>query len=94
MTNIFIYFAEESTQIAGDFVTDIHKKLEWIAQVDFTGSPRDHVSKGLRAFPYRKRCIYYRTYDDKIVILRIMHGAQDVTLQELDVEHPNTSNER
>lgn len=63
-------------------MADIHTKLEWIADVDFTGSPRDHIADGLRGFPYRKRCIYFRSYDDRIVIVRILHGAQDVTLQE------------
>lgn len=69
-------------EIAADFVADIHAKIEWIAEVDFTGSPRDHISEGLRGFPYRKRCIYYRSYNDRIVIVRVLHGAQDVTHQE------------
>ncbi|MCW2306128.1 plasmid stabilization system protein ParE [Rhodobium gokarnense] len=71
-------------EVATAFVADIHAKIEWIAKVDFTGSPRDHISEGLRAFPYRKRCIYYRSYPDRIVIVRVLHGARDVTLQEFD----------
>ena len=42
------------------------------------GSPRDNISPGLRALPYRKRCIYYRSLPDSIVIVRVVHGARDV----------------
>lgn len=59
-------------------MADITAKIAWIAEVDFTGSPRDYISPGLRSFPYRQRCIYYRSYPDRIVILRVMHMAQDV----------------
>lgn len=65
-------------------MADIHSKIEWIAETDFTGSPRDHIRSELRVFPYRKRCIYYRSYHDRIVIVRVLHGAQDVTQQEFE----------
>ena len=50
--------------------------------MDFTGSPRDHIAEGLRGFPYRERCIYYRSDPDCIVVLRVLHGAQDVRPQD------------
>ncbi len=59
-------------------MADLTAKIAWIAEVDFTGSPRDYLSKRLRGFPYRDRCIYYRSYPDRIVVLRVLHGAQDV----------------
>ncbi len=82
MTKIFLYIAEESVEIATDFVADITNKIEWIVETDFTGSPRDHIREGLRGFSYRKRCIYYRSYSDRIVIVRVLHSAQDVTQQD------------
>ncbi len=84
MISIFLYISEENVEAATEFVADIHAKIEWIAKVDFTGSPRDHISKGLRGFPYRKRCIYYRSYQDQVVIVRILHAAQDVAQQEFE----------
>ena len=56
---------------------DLTQKIAWIAETDFTGSPRDQILPGLRALPYRQRCIYYRSHPDRIVILRVLHGAQD-----------------
>ena len=52
--------------------------------MDFTGSPRDHIAEGLRGLPYRNRCIYYRSYHDRIVILRVKHGAEDIKSQDFD----------
>jgi len=71
-------------EIASEFVADLSHKITWIAEVNFTGSPRDHIREGLRAFPYRKRCIYYRLHHDRVVILRVLHGAQDVTQQQFE----------
>lgn len=59
-------------------MADLTAKITWIAEVDFTGSPRDYIAEGLRGFPYRERCIYYRSYNDRIVGLRVVHGAQDI----------------
>ncbi|WP_232363988.1 type II toxin-antitoxin system RelE/ParE family toxin [Ciceribacter selenitireducens] len=70
--------ARTSPHYARAFLADLTAKIAWIAEVDFTGSPRDHILEGLRGLPYRDRCIYFRTYPDRIVILRVLHGAQDV----------------
>lgn len=78
------FIAESSPFYAREFLADLTERIAWIAEVDFTGSPRDQISPGLRSFPYRQRCIYYRSYPDRIVILRIMHGAQDVKPQDFE----------
>ncbi|MCB2402013.1 type II toxin-antitoxin system RelE/ParE family toxin [Rhizobium ruizarguesonis] len=52
-------------------MADLTAKIAWIAEVDFTGSPRDHIAEGLRGLPYGNRCIYYRSYHDRIVVLRV-----------------------
>ncbi|WP_160005888.1 type II toxin-antitoxin system RelE/ParE family toxin [Rhizobium sp. 18055] len=76
------YIAESSPHYAQEFLADLTAKIAWIAETDFTGSPRDHILEGLRGFPYRQRCIYYRSYHDRVVILRVMHGAQDIKPQD------------
>lgn len=76
------HIAKTSPYYAQEFVADLTAKIAWIAEADFTGSPRDHIAEGLRGFPYRERCIYYRSYHDRIVVLRVMHGAQDVKAED------------
>lgn len=72
------FIAQSSSREADTFLADLTKKIAWIAEVNFTGSPRDHILPGLRGLPYRQRCIYYRSLPDRIIILRVLHGAQDV----------------
>lgn len=78
------YIAETSPHYAQEFLVDLTAKIAWIAEVDFTGSPRDHIAPGLRGFPYRNRCVYYRSYADRIVILGVKHGAEDIRPQEFE----------
>lgn len=81
LRNIRRHIAEDSPQNARVFVAELTAKIAFIAQTGFTGSPRGHVAEGLRAFPYKHRCIYYRLYADRIVVVRVLHGAQDIAGQ-------------
>jgi len=59
-------------------VADLSNKIVWIAEVNFTGSPRDYIFPKLRAHPYRGRTIYYLNEEKRIVILGVLHQARDV----------------
>ncbi|WP_080710958.1 type II toxin-antitoxin system RelE/ParE family toxin [Rhizobium etli] len=85
LRNIRRYIAESSPHYAREFLDDLTAKIAWIAEVDFTGSPRDHIAEGLRGLPYRNRCIYYRSYHDRIEILRVKHGAEDIKSQDFEL---------
>jgi len=63
-------------------VTDLGAKIEWIARTGFSGVSREWIRPGLRALPYRERCIYFRIDADMVTILRVLHGRQDVEAQE------------
>lgn len=80
------HLARTSPSAAHAFVADITQKMHWIADVDFTGAPREELGPGIRALPYRNRCIYFVSRPDRIVVLRILHGAQDVAAQAFDPE--------
>lgn len=60
------------------------KKMIWIAETGFPGVARDWIRPGLRALPYRERCIYFRIAGDAVYISRVLHARQDVTQQEFD----------
>lgn len=84
LRNIRRHIAESSPRYAQEFLADLTVKIAWIAEVNFTGSPRGHIAEGLRGFPYRNRCIYYRSYHDRIVILRVKHGAEDIKPEDFE----------
>jgi len=75
---MFVYLALEDVGIVTRFVADLTAKIEWIAKTGFTGVPRDWIRPGLRAFPYRERCIYFRIEEDTLTVLRVIHGRQDL----------------
>jgi toxin ParE1/3/4 len=55
--------------------------IEKLAALGISGAPRDWIRQGLRAFPYRRRCFYFRVEGDNFILLRVLHGAQDVDRQ-------------
>jgi toxin ParE1/3/4 len=44
--------------------------------------PRDELSLGLRALPFKDRCIYFRVMGSRIYIVRILHGRQDISSED------------
>lgn len=81
LKDIYEYIAIENPNVAISFIRNISEKLEHLAKNSVTGSPRDWISVGLRAFPYKGRCFYFRIIKDQMVIIRILHGKQDVNVQ-------------
>ncbi len=78
LRDVYEYLALIDPISAKRFVSRINVKMEWIAKSGLTGVPRDFIP-GLRAFPYRDRCIYFLADNSTITILRILHGRQDIT---------------
>jgi toxin ParE1/3/4 len=59
-------------------VAELVDQMYKIADLNLPGSPRDWVRDGLRVLIYKQRCIYFRSYDDRIDIIRVVHGKQDI----------------
>jgi toxin ParE1/3/4 len=72
--------------MAAEFVADLTDKMTWIADTGFSGMARDWIRPGLKAFPYRDRCFYFRIDDTSVYMLRVLHGKQDIERQEFPSE--------
>ena len=79
LIQIYNYLYERSPVAAERFTGDIEQKIRDLAGARNPGVSRNWLKPGLRAFPYRRRCIYFRIVDDILVVLRITHGRQDIT---------------
>jgi toxin ParE1/3/4 len=79
LIEIYDYINADNPAAAEAFIEDLTEKLFSLAETGMTGSPRDWISSGLRAFPYRQRCFYFRIIEDAMIVVRILHGRQDVT---------------
>ena len=40
---------------------------------------REELASGLRSFPVRRYVVFYRPLVDAIEVVRVLHGARDVT---------------
>ena len=78
------YIARDNPAAADRFADEIGERMEWIAEVDFTGVPRDHLMPGLRACLYRGRTIYYVSTADAVTVLRVMHQARNITPEDFE----------
>lgn len=72
------YIAKDNPIAAAAFTRRLTAHIERIAELGLTGSPRDWLRVGLRASPFEKRCFYFEVTDTELIVLRVLHGAQDV----------------
>ena len=73
------HIEQNSPAAAERFLRELADRMNWIAQTDFTGVPRDHLMAGLRGYPFKGRTIYYVSDDEAVRILRVLHDARNVT---------------
>jgi toxin ParE1/3/4 len=75
---MFAHLAQTNETMAADFVADLSDKMAWIAETGFSGVARDWIRPGLRAFPHRDRCFYFRIDEKSVHMLRDLHGKQNI----------------
>ncbi|MCC8933712.1 type II toxin-antitoxin system RelE/ParE family toxin [Rhizobium sp. 'Codium 1'] len=79
LIQIYNHLYERSPLAAERFTSDSERKIIDLAGSKNPGVCRERLKPGLRAFPYRRRCIYFRAVEDALVVLRITHGRQGIT---------------
>ncbi|WP_420038328.1 type II toxin-antitoxin system RelE/ParE family toxin [Sulfidibacter corallicola] len=82
LRNIRRHFAKDNPDAARAFMSDLVNKLHNLAAIGMVGSPRDHIRKGLRGFPYRGRCFYWYIEGGNMYVIRVLHGKQDIAQQD------------
>lgn len=79
LTLVWVYHAEKSERAAKRIRYDISSKYALLLQFPGMGRRRDEVRSGLQSFPVSNYIIFYREIIDGIEIVRVLHGAQDVS---------------
>ena len=82
LANIYEYVAEKNPAAANLLIDAIIEKIDSLATSRNSGVARDSLSSGLRAFPFKQRCIYFRIVGNELRVLRVLHGKQDVTAEQ------------
>ena len=75
----WIYLAQRNLRAADRFVDKIEAQFDRLVDFPNLGRARPEFAGGLRSFPADNFVIYYRVLENKIEIVRVLHGAADPT---------------
>jgi toxin ParE1/3/4 len=76
--DLFAIFSHRSETNAQTIVDEIRERIADLEHFPLFGRSRDDLKKGLRAFSVRKYIVFYRIMQNTPVVLRVLHGSQDL----------------
>lgn len=74
-------FQSHTRVTALEYLQRVRSATESLAKSPFQGSCYEHVRTGLRRLVIGKHSIYYQVHSSHLLILRILHHAQDPMTQ-------------
>jgi len=78
LMRIYLHLEALDPDAAQRTIADLNLKIFDVARLGLTGSSRPFVPADVRAFPYKRYCFYFTINDDSLILLRVLHHAQDV----------------
>ena len=79
LRDIAYYIARRNPERAETFVDGIIVHCHEIAATPGVGRARDDIGRAMRSIPHGNYLIFYRVIDAGIEVLRVLHGARDIT---------------
>ncbi|WP_438749285.1 type II toxin-antitoxin system RelE/ParE family toxin [Pararhizobium sp. O133] len=79
LARIYNFISKTDVVAADRLIQSIERKIASIAQTGFTGVSREDFVPGLRAFVHKNHCIYFQVANSHLLIVRVLHGRQDVS---------------
>ncbi len=76
---VWSYLAVRDLAAADRLVDQFDSTLETIASNPRMGRKAEEFAPGLRCFPVGSYLIFYRPIADGIQLIRLLHGARDIT---------------
>jgi toxin ParE1/3/4 len=77
LIEIWIYIPQDNPMAADRVLDDIEEKCDALANNPLMGRLRAEIAPELRYFAVGKYLILYRTVQDGIEVVRVIHGACD-----------------
>jgi toxin ParE1/3/4 len=78
---IWAYIAEDDAQAADRLLDRLDRMLRIISTQPQLGKAVDELVPNLRFVPVGNYLIFYRPLEDGIEIVRMLHGARDITAE-------------
>jgi len=76
---IWRYVARDNSAAAGRLITALERHLSTIAAMPGCGREEPKLAADLRSFPVGNYLIFYRPIANGIALVRVLHGARDIT---------------
>ncbi len=76
---IWRYIARDNPIAADRLITTFERHLSTLALMPAMGREEPHLAANLRSFPVGNYLIFYRPMADGIGVVRVLHGARDIT---------------
>lgn len=78
LEEIGIYIAQDDPDASDRLLDAIADKLALLAESPGIGRAREELAPGLRSFPVSSYVVFYRSIDDGIDVIRVLHAARDI----------------
>jgi toxin ParE1/3/4 len=79
LNDIYDYIAQYNAASAARIIQRLQQTCQQLGQTPGMGRTRDDLQQGLLSFPSGNYVIFYRIGDDGIEIVRILHGAGNIS---------------
>ena len=80
LIEIWLYISSDNEEAATALVRQIRAKCEALVEFPNSGVRRRDIHNALRSSTIGNYVIFYQPLDDGILVVRILHGAQDIDL--------------
>ena len=78
------YIAQDNPARAGSFVAELRARCEKICLNPAGYRRRSELSDDLRSCAHGNYVIFFASTTEQVTIIRILHGARDVSVKDLD----------
>ena len=78
LDEIWDYVARDSPAAADRLVAAFQEKFLLLAKQPLLGQTREELRPGIRSFVVGKYVVYYQLVDDRIRVVRVLHGSRDI----------------
>jgi len=79
LIEIWIYIAQDNPGAADRVLDDIEQRFHALVDNPLMGQLRPDIAPELRYFTVGKYLVLYRTVQDGVQLVRVIHGARDLS---------------
>lgn len=88
LIDIADFIAADNPARAQTFVDELEAECRALGNAPGTGTARPALDEGLRMLPCGRHLVFYRPTDTALRIERILHGARDIGILDLEADAP------